>query len=785
MIDENTIKLYDPNVSTNRKTVSRGAISNANDTITIAGTNFNNGDAVTYRVEPVKEFAGNFIDATVTVPANGSAPSAVNDGSNRIFIQNHGFTAGQALVYRGTGISYGAGVYFNGTTQVALPAGTINDGDIIYVADSGLSTDYFRVALTSQDALGYTDQLGDADPNTFVVRPPNPLNLFQGSATAVHSVRLTSNEPLELFGGGELVDGRTYFVRDVVGSTFKLASSSGGSALNFVISPTSGGTHIFAREGVDLRSLGGANQELLFDIDSSLTGSFDGIGGAVGYASPSGGDGSSTASSTGGSGGGVNVQNSTASSTVSVSTKLNVLDGANLTAQKVFIKTDSRMGSSATADGAGGGGIQVGDAGADANGTNTSTITIGDANIEALGDLTVQANLDSDVVSQASSDGGGGITVLLADASSDLDFGTVISVNGNLTAAGALHVKTNVNNFADSEATAYGGGLGAGTDVNADSFIDNESGFKGSEIRLLGQVDLTGETVGLESEISRQKNRAYTDTVAGGVGGAALASSDARVSSNNEIILDEGASITGNTSVLIQTKYDGTDNNARAKARFYALGGYSRARGTADLTNNGKVEAFWQSTIKTALLDVNVIDTFVSSNHRATGDAGGVYIGPADDEPQRNNPVLGRDIYWEAHVILLGEPNPELEIDADGTITKLTNIEFLGVNAGKTVGQQLVPYNGNYQVILDDIVYDEAGEANFFASAISGEEDGRIWGNRGLFESQRTWNSVKITNASQFDLVRRERGQYHCRRYQVRRRQRREQQPVVAPRRPG
>ena len=42
---------------------------------------------------------------------------------------------------------------------------------------------------------------------------------------------------------------------------------------------------------------------------------------------------------------------------------------------------------------------------------------------------------------------------------------------------------------------------------------------------------------------------------------------------------------------------------------MYAFAGYSRARGTADLTDNGKVEGYWESTIKTALLNVNVIDT--------------------------------------------------------------------------------------------------------------------------------------------------------------------------------
>ncbi|MBL8484455.1 MAG: hypothetical protein JNJ60_19830, partial [Rhodocyclaceae bacterium] len=213
VIDENTIKLQGLGQTLTSHTVGRGAVSSANDTISYSGTDFSNGDAVTYRVAPVKEFAGNYIDATVSFPAN-QAPSVSFDGLNRIFVQGHGFSAGQELVYRGSGISYGAGVYFNGTTQVALPAGTITNGQHIFVANSGLSTDYFRVALTYEDAMGYTDQLGDADPDTFVNRSPNPLNLNQGSATAEHSVRAIQDEPLETTLG-PLVDGRTYYVRDV------------------------------------------------------------------------------------------------------------------------------------------------------------------------------------------------------------------------------------------------------------------------------------------------------------------------------------------------------------------------------------------------------------------------------------------------------------------------------------------------------------------------------------------------------------------------------------------
>jgi hypothetical protein len=94
-----------------------------------------------------------------------------------------------------------------------------------------------------------------------------------------------------------------------------------------------------------------------------------------------------------------------------------------------------------------------------------------------------------------------------------------------------------------------------------------------------------------------------------------------------------------------------------------------------------------------------------------------------------------------------------LVIDQTGKIIQLTNVEFLGVNAGKDVGDTLTAANvGNPQVILDDIIYDEAGKLTFVTNAVSGV-DSIIWGNHGLVESQRTWDYVKIINDSVFDLV--------------------------------
>jgi hypothetical protein len=103
-----------------------------------------------------------------------------------------------------------------------------------------------------------------------------------------------------------------------------------------------------------------------------------------------------------------------------------------------------------------------------------------------------------------------------------------------------------------------------------------------------------------------------------------------------------------------------------------------------------------------------------------------------------------RDIFWEAHVILLGEPNPELVVDQTGKILKLTNIEFLGANAGKGVDDTLVG-----PIVLKDIIYDDdEGKVKFFANSISGASASNIWGNRGVFEIQRTWDRVRIENNS-------------------------------------
>ena len=272
--------------------------------------------------------------------------------------------------------------------------------------------------------------------------------------------------------------------------------------------------------------------------------------------------------------------------------------------------------------------------------------------------------------------------------------------------------------------------------------------IKGAEIILRDDADLSGENVSLISDIHRQRSRAYTDTTAGGAGGRARAYSTSNISSGNEIVLAHDAYIDANQNILIEAKYSETNNYARSKAKLYAIGGSTTSNSNISVVNNAKIEGEWEAVLKAANVDVNALDH--NFHNDRSENATGVYIGPHHEDGTAST-TRHRDFFWESHVILLGEPNPEIEIAADGSIAKLTNIEFLGVNAGKDIGQQLVAYDGNNQVILDDIVYDQAGKLTFYANAVG--DASRIWGNHGLVESQRSWNSVTITNYSDFDLV--------------------------------
>ena len=125
--------------------------------------------------------------------------------------------------------------------------------------------------------------------------------------------------------------------------------------------------------------------------------------------------------------------------------------------------------------------------------------------------------------------------------------------------------------------------------------------------------------------------------------------------------------------------------------------------------------------------------------------------------------TLKRHIFWQTRVIMLGEPNPWLEVDANGNITKIVNVKVTdsdghvfednpfagpdGVHQGQLTGHTFT---------VDDIVYDHGARARFLVNnggSIAGGLDGEIWGQGGVFEFQQTWDYVKLLNASNLNMI--------------------------------
>jgi hypothetical protein len=765
-VDNDTIKLKDPAETTPDSVYSRNDV--AGNTITDSHF-FSNGDAVTYRLVAPKEFSAGFIDVNVT---NTNPFTTVVDNQNRIYIPGHGFSAGERVVYRSSG-----------TNDIQVSGGpNLVDGGIYYVANGGAAIglspgfafngDYIRLARTLNDAIGFINNNGTpANPADDFYVPPNVMNLVRDvNNTDVHSLRAERNEALD-----GLEDGRVYFVTGsnygggvTPGTQYQLSLTSGGGTHSFDNDGISGGTHRFTIDGENLTSSGSFavnGHDIILDIDNGATGSFDGIGGARGATGAPSGDLKFTASTTGAGGGLVEVGAADADATATVDTDITI-NSATIRGDEVLIETKSFLQIAATADSAGGGGVSIGEAQAFAKGDNDGRIAINSgASIESTGNLTVRSTIDSVINSLATTDEEGLGSGADSDSEALLAYQVATTVTGNLTARGALQVESRVKSNVQADSETEAGGLGADGESDSDARIgattisdnnddpdDNPGNDNTSEGNAISQTTigagaaLVGSTVTIAAYVDKMRAHSFAETDVDAVGADADAYADTFASGINEVRLLDGSEITGNERITVDAVTNNVSITARSDSDLDALGGDTDSFSEARLNNRSKVEAFWEALLRTSELVVNAVQNnpVADATERRSG---AVFDDGSSSSPETNN--ARREIFWESHVYLLGEPNPELEIDETGEIVTLTNVEFLGANAGKGAGDSLV----GDQVILKDIVYDQAGKVTFFANNLSEAPESVIWGNHGLIESQRTWDYVRLINDSALDLV--------------------------------
>ena len=541
------------------------------------------------------------------------------------------------------------------------------------------------------------------------------------------------------------------------GGTFQLSHSLGGGAIP--ITDGRGVGHVFRVEGKDLTGTGsGQDNRLILDISAgSGQQKLSGIGGPSGAASST--DGVISASAAGGGGGAINVSTaeSDASTTLTISTTIG--DGATIAGGTVNVTTNGYAFSKGVAGNAGGGAISVGDSSARSKTTVTNTLTVAaNATLTSAGDLTVRALSDLRPSVYASTEQGGLIGGSFGDTTARASYTTMTTTAGTLSAAAtsAVEARTLVDVFAESLADV--GGLGASAETEANAFVGEGADVADTLVELTGG-SVTGRHVRVAAQVDSLEAYAHTYTYAIALGADSDADSEINVDGIAQTLLGAAAVIDAQVDAAILAQWLGINLEANAFAECDCAGGGTDSYARIHPSMNAKVIGRNGAKITTSDLAVAANQQVSQIRRDADTDEGFLDFGNGGDAVGDQS-QMKREIFWEVRVIMLGEPNPELVVDATGMVTKIVNVRVCDSNGTcyqddpftntHTQGQL-----GGHTFTVDDIVYDHGAKARFLANDLSGVSGpaGVVWGRGGVFEFQQTWDFVKLLNASSLNMV--------------------------------
>jgi len=770
VLDAYRIKLQPLGFAETQVSVNAGSINGGTGTISV-GNSFHDGDFVTY-YQP--NTTAMFSSGQVNVVWDGGAKKwvaatgndvndvyfAVEDPGNPGSFLDMGFSTGTRIYYApyaGTTIGIGGGYYYlirvNGQEYKFADSLCHATGSS---SDCGTSSDQPQVALT-------------LTPDTSVA----------GKAV-VQQLWYAANAPVSGFQ-----DGHGYYVVGCGGacaSQFKLSDTPGGPAKTYgLVSGQTGGLHTFARDGINLSvpavpagvgSVGNLIYALTVDIARAAAPGIQrlrGIGENIPFGATSG-DLIVSASATGGGGGAISV--STAASLVQVTSALGatVGNGATLDGGSVAVTTHGVVSGKTVSSNDSGGLISVNSASADTRLYLGNTVLVDtNAVLSAAGAVTVAALSELHPKMIASSSSGG----LFAGGSSGetilTDYSTTVTVRGTVTAGTTASIESHTAVYAFGQATADVGGFGVDATTRLLVAIGTGDGswVPGSAAVALTQTTLgtgaavTGRSVAVGSYVDALQAAGTSRTRATAFGANSEATTAVNVSGLTRTVLAAGSSITSSVGTALNAEYRGINIDAYAKAVCHCFGGRTSPTASADINTTAQVAGMSGSTITAADLTVTV-NQLVDHYLRHTDRSGGFldFGGSSSDGGAQN---FNRYIFWESTVIMLGEPNPWLEVDSAGNITKLINVtvrDTMGhvfsddpFNNIHTVGQLT-----GTQFSVDDILYNHGANARFLANVpvnISGGDApaGVIWGGLGLFQFQQTWNYVKLMNGSSLNMI--------------------------------
>ena len=199
----------------------------------------------------------------------------------------------------------------------------------------------------------------------------------------------------------------------------------------------------------------------------------------------------------------------------------------------------------------------------------------------------------------------------------------------------------------------------------------------------------------------------------------------AALASCSEPITGAGPQLVGNTAVWLRSEYQDIRLRASTDADCSCFAGATDSDSYLDAPRSRRSAARTSRSSRPRTSRSTRTSTSTSSTGRQRATA--ARSSPTTSR-QRRNKDARRQIYWETTVIMLGEPNPELTVDASGTDHEARQRHRQGrerrlLRLGETI-------QGN-RIEVGDIQYDSSGVARFRAnSPVSGATGQRDLGQR-------------------------------------------------------
>ncbi|MBK7765952.1 MAG: right-handed parallel beta-helix repeat-containing protein [Sulfuritalea sp.] len=681
------------------KSFNSSIVDNGADQIDLALNGFSDGQAVTYRLAPAQYFGA----------------TALDDATDTFTVNAHGYSTGDRVTYRVDDIVH------EDPEQAAQALTGLSANASYYVIRLGADT--FKLAASADDATN----------GVAIAVASNAAADVSG-----HSLQYTGAAVL-----GGLVDGNTYYVINASFSSFQLAATAGGAAIDIT---GTNGRHTIGREGIEVAGAGSSGQHLLeIDLTGGATGTdhfLQGAGGARALVGSVAADNYSTASAVG-SGGALlgSSIGSTGRSTLTSNINARIGDAAQVTVgNDLSIKADGALHGVATAGSSGGAFIAVGYSDTFVTTTNNVIATVGsNAQVSAGGNVNIDASSAQDARIDVNSSGGGFINSADVVGHAVLNHDTAVrfGAGASVSAGRNLDVEALSNFSGDISGRASSGGFGAGSDADMVWRVGSPTQF--TTVGVGSNANLrAGDDINLSARVGQAYGRVFGRAYSSGLGANPDGHATAKVDSQTLIDIDSGAHLFGVDNVNLRSAHEGLNTVTRAEGVASAAGGDTDVDSFSEQYVLSRVVGDAGALAETHRLDVRaeVVSPYVDR---------GYLQDPAwIDDGDVNSSRVGqwnRAIDWNADALLTSGPNPLLVVNAAGNVMVAENVSYTN-NPGR--------------IIVNDIINDDPGTANFFVNGMTDRQGlpllGTVIGTESTFTWRQTFDTVTLTNHSTKDM---------------------------------